>query len=82
MSAAPATATAATITAKIGATSRFSVGAGMTGGLEIHWDAARAAYVLHDASADDRFAADVSTWNDAIVGLNAKGRKKVKNAKK
>lgn len=54
---------------------RISCGAGMTAGLEM-WRC-DGQLVLYDRSDDQRFAADVTTWNR---GLNTSGKKKLKDA--
>lgn len=55
----------------------ISQGAGMTAGLEI-WRYGTM-FLLHDRTADNRFATDVTTWNSAL-GLNATDIQYIKNA--
>ena len=57
-----------------------SKGAGMTAGLEICRVGDK--FILVDHSSDARFADDVATWNEAVVGLNPATTKKTKDATK
>ena len=58
---------------------KISEGAGMTAGLEL-WRYGTQ-FVLHDRSADNRFATDVTTWNTAL-SLNVSDIEYIKNATK
>jgi len=55
----------------------ISQGAGMTAGLEIWRYGTK--FLLHDRTADKRFATDVATWNSAL-GLNVSELQYIKNA--
>lgn len=59
---------------------RVAAGAGITAGLEM-WRTADGVMILVDKSSDQRFAADVASWNTgAAAGLNAAATKKLKDA--
>jgi hypothetical protein len=57
-------------------TTALASGAGITTGLELHLNA-NGKIILHDTTADARFAEDVALWS---AGLNPPARKKTKNA--
>lgn len=58
----------------------IATGAGITAGLEV-WRSSDGHMLLIDRSPDNRFAADVSSWNaGAAAGLNATATKKLKDA--